>query len=289
LSKNPESGLSFSDHQPVAVKLTIHNSNLNNKESHIKSLSNSKNKLDAEINFVTENSILPNDMHMEGDALSVVTGNKKSLLGQNLVKVFGGGNGKSEDKSHVDINNVDLGIDGDRYGECNCKNELIDINCKRSEHIGLLSGKRKYKSNILLDVTEIGLKASKSGPLQLRHSPVNDAKSNLSFPNQSKIWFKTKLLDYTKNLLENYLKQNNTDMKSSLILFGFFLIFIYLVLFSIIMLTSITTINVLFSIIIITIITVICLALKFLAFHYEQNAVKAIINDITSEIYLSSL
>ncbi len=258
-----ESGLSFSDHQPVVAKLNI--CTFSSVTTIISDNSISELNCAEPTNVLHERNAIN---VIEGESVSVITGNKRVNL-EKTCELFGDGHNK-ENKLH-EISRIGSNGDGINKNEL-CFNEDSD----KFDEIGLLTGKRKLMSNILLEVTETASKVSKTGPLQLRQIASNAIKSKMD----PKIADKNNLLEQTKCLLDNYVMQNQLTLSYCLCLSGTAIVSICLLIYALLMLITMTIIETIFLVLIITM--TICLAafLKFLSYLHEKNAVKAILNDI---------
>jgi hypothetical protein len=261
-----ESGLSFSDHQPVVAKLNIC--------TFVSMTTIASDNSNSEINFVEQNNALHerNAINaIEGESVSVITGNKRANLENKTCQLYGDGHNKANKLHEMSR----IGSYGD--GTHNSKNELcFNEDSDKFEEIGLLTGKPKLMSNILLEVTETASKVSKAGPLQLKQIASNAIKSKID----PKIVDKSNLLEQTKCLLENYVMENQLTLSYCLCLSGTAIVSIFLLIYALLMLITMTIIETIFLVLIITM--TICLAafLKFLSHLHEKNAVKAVLNDI---------
>jgi hypothetical protein len=259
-----ESGLSFSDHQPVVAKLNI--CTFVSMTTITRDNSNSELDLMEQTNVLQERNAIN---ATEGDSVSVITGNKRANLENKTRELYGGGHNK-ENKLH-EMSRIGS------YGDGTHKNELcFNEDSDKFEEIGLLTGKPKLMSNILLEVAETASKVSKAGPLQLKQIASNAIKSKMD----PKIVDKNNLLEQTKCLLENYVMENQFTLSYCLCIFGTAIVSICLLIYALLLLITMTIIETIFLVLIIIMSIFLAAFLKFLSHLHEKNAVKAILNDI---------
>ncbi|CAG2117581.1 unnamed protein product, partial [Medioppia subpectinata] len=246
-------GLSFSDHQPVVAQFKIKSSDM--KSGSRSAESGADNPMANNLSTLSDNYL--------------IGGNKEANISSN------GCGSTHHRKVH------EKRFSGETGEGIDC-NESVDTEYNKTDKMGLLSGKPKLKSNVLLELAESASKFSKSGrPLQLKHMASNALKSR-----QQSNSSKRQSLENVKCLLEDYVTQNQLSFKYFVFTSLFLFIIICLLASTLWTFLQIAVIEVVFLTILLSITPMFVNFIKFLNTRQEINAIKAIIDDMDKQIYL---
>jgi len=121
--------------------------------------------------------------------------------------------------------------------------------------------------------------SSKTG-LQLKDMASNSVYSKL----QSLSPNREQYLEITKNLLQDYVTENQLTFKTFALIFIFFVFLLSSITSSLCLFTEMTKFGLFLSAFLLSIIFFVSFFLKLLSSRHEKNAIKAILNDIEKEL-----